>query len=152
MLNNKQRAFVTEYVKDWNGTQAAIRAGYSKRTANEQAAQLLAKLSIQEEIGRIQSETRSSAIATKDELCEILTAIVRANVPDYSGPCGGIDMNAGDPRAIQEHSQNELGTKLKMHSKIAAAQQLCKILGFEAPAKQEITGNIVYRDPLHDDL
>jgi phage terminase small subunit len=45
-LTPKQLAFCQEYVVDKNGTQAAIRAGYSENSANEQAAQLLAKLSI----------------------------------------------------------------------------------------------------------
>lgn len=49
-LTPKQQRFVDEYMVDCNGTQAAIRAGYSKRTANEQAAQLLAKLSIRKAI------------------------------------------------------------------------------------------------------
>jgi len=47
-LTPKQEAFCREYLVDLNGTQAAIRAGYSPKTANEQAAQLLAKLNIQE--------------------------------------------------------------------------------------------------------
>lgn len=41
---------------DLNGTQAAIRAGYSKKTANEQAAQLLAKLSIQSFLAVLQAD------------------------------------------------------------------------------------------------
>lgn len=47
-LTKKQARFAEEYIKDLNGTQAAIRAGYSPRTANEQAARMLAKDSIQE--------------------------------------------------------------------------------------------------------
>ncbi len=43
-LTDQQRLFVAEYLKDNNATQAAIRAGYSKKTANEQGARLLAKL------------------------------------------------------------------------------------------------------------
>lgn len=43
-LTDQQRSFVAEYLKDNNATQAAIRAGYSKKTANEQGARLLAKL------------------------------------------------------------------------------------------------------------
>ncbi len=35
-----------EYVLDLNATQAATRAGYSEKTANEQGSQLLAKLSV----------------------------------------------------------------------------------------------------------
>ena len=43
VLTPRQARFVEEYLKDLNGTQAAIRAGYSAKTANEQAAQTLSK-------------------------------------------------------------------------------------------------------------
>lgn len=42
-LNDKQRRFVEEYLIDFNGTQAAIRAGYSAKTARQQASDLLTK-------------------------------------------------------------------------------------------------------------
>jgi phage terminase small subunit len=45
-MNARRRRFVAEYLKDLNATQAAIRAGYSPKTANEQGAQLLANLSV----------------------------------------------------------------------------------------------------------
>jgi hypothetical protein len=45
-LTPKQRRFVDEYLVDLNATQAAIRAGYSPRTANEQGARLLANASV----------------------------------------------------------------------------------------------------------
>ena len=44
-LTEKQKRFVEEYLIDLNATQAAIRAGYSPKTANEQGTQNLAKLS-----------------------------------------------------------------------------------------------------------
>ena len=50
VLTPRQARFVEEYLKDLNGTQASIRAGYSAKTANEQAAQNLAKLSIQQAV------------------------------------------------------------------------------------------------------
>lgn len=40
-LNNRQRAFVTEYLVDYNGTRAAIRAGYAEVSAHDQAYNLL---------------------------------------------------------------------------------------------------------------
>lgn len=49
-LTPKQQRFVEEYLVDLNATQAAIRAGYSAKTANEQGSQLLVKLSITEAI------------------------------------------------------------------------------------------------------
>lgn len=45
-LTPKQQRFCEEYLIDLNATQAAIRAGYSERTANEQGARLLANVSI----------------------------------------------------------------------------------------------------------
>jgi phage terminase small subunit len=45
-MTPKQRRFVEEYGTDLNATQAAIRAGYSARTANEQGARLLANANI----------------------------------------------------------------------------------------------------------
>lgn len=55
-LTMKQQLFVDEYPKDWNATQAALRAGYSKRTAHVIGGQNLQKLAIQQ------------ALASKKEL------------------------------------------------------------------------------------
>ena len=46
-LNQRQELFCREYIKDLNGTQAAIRAGYSPRTADRMAYELLKKPEIQ---------------------------------------------------------------------------------------------------------
>lgn len=46
-LTPKQERFVREYLIDLNGTQAAIRSGYSQQTANEQGSRLLAKGHVQ---------------------------------------------------------------------------------------------------------
>ena len=50
MLTPKQAAFVREYMIDLNATQAAIRAGYSEKTANRIGAENLSKPVIQEAI------------------------------------------------------------------------------------------------------
>ena len=55
-LRGKQQRFVEEYLKDRNATQAAIRAGYSAKTANEIGAQNLAKLSVKEAIAKGEAE------------------------------------------------------------------------------------------------
>ena len=49
-LTAKQEMFVSEYLKDLNATQAAIRAGYSKKTAEVQAYQLLQKTLVKKAI------------------------------------------------------------------------------------------------------
>lgn len=62
-MNPKRQRFVEEYLLDLNATQAAIRAGYSPRTANEQAARLLANVSVRSAIaaGR-QAQTQRTQI------------------------------------------------------------------------------------------
>ena len=55
-LTPKQQRFVEEYLIDLNATQAAIRAGYSEKTANEQGSRLLANVSISEAIAEAQNK------------------------------------------------------------------------------------------------
>ena len=51
-LTPKQTKFIDEYMKDLNATQAAIRAGYSPKTARQIASQNLSKLHIRAEIAK----------------------------------------------------------------------------------------------------
>jgi hypothetical protein len=52
-LNNKQKVFIAEYLKDFNATQAAIRAGYSERTAYSQGHRLLKHVEVAERISEV---------------------------------------------------------------------------------------------------
>jgi phage terminase small subunit len=62
-LPAKRQKFVDEYVKDCNGTQAAIRAGYSKKSAQVQSAQLLSIPIVKQAV-----EEKQAEIAKKNEL------------------------------------------------------------------------------------
>lgn len=55
-LTRKQQLFVAEYLIDLNATNAAIRAGYSENSAQEQASRLLSKAIVSEEIERKQGK------------------------------------------------------------------------------------------------
>lgn len=55
-LTQQQRLFVTEYLKDENGTQAGIRAGYSEHTAQQQASRLLCNVLVKTAIEQGQKE------------------------------------------------------------------------------------------------
>jgi phage terminase small subunit len=74
-LTPRQSAFVREYLIDLNATQAAIRAGYSEKTACEQGAQNLAKLNISRAIadGQAKLAEKSSVSAqwVIDNLVEV---------------------------------------------------------------------------------
>ena len=74
-LTPKQRAFVDEYLVDLNATQAAIRAGYSQKTANKIGTQLLGKTSVADAIG-LEMEKRSKRVQrTADDVMRDLAAI-----------------------------------------------------------------------------
>lgn len=73
-LTPKQQRFVEEYLIDLNATQAAIRAGYSERTANEQGARLLANASVKEAIDAAKIDrSESTNITAERVLKEIAT-------------------------------------------------------------------------------
>jgi len=74
-LTPKQERFCLEYVKDLNGTQAAIRAGYSERSANEIAAENMAKPSIAERIAELQRPIAEKAIVDATYVLTSLKAI-----------------------------------------------------------------------------
>lgn len=71
-LSPKQQRFVDEYLIDLNATQAAIRAGYSAKTANEQAARLLANVSIQQALqARMKAREARTEITQNKVLSDI---------------------------------------------------------------------------------
>lgn len=76
-LTAKQQRFCDEYLIDLNATQAAIRAGYSEKTANEQGARLLANVSVKEYIAERMKEKESELIASQDEVLKYLTSVLR---------------------------------------------------------------------------
>lgn len=78
-MTPRQKRFADEYLIDLNGTQAAIRAGYSKKTANEQAVRLLANISVKEYIEARMAEKEKELIADQDEVLQYLTRVLRGN-------------------------------------------------------------------------
>ncbi|KAF1016192.1 MAG: hypothetical protein GAK31_01681 [Stenotrophomonas maltophilia] len=71
-LTPKQRRFVSEYLKDHNGTQAAIRTGYSAKTAKQQGSRLLAEPRIQAAVRAGQQKVAKKAEVTVDSLMKEL--------------------------------------------------------------------------------
>lgn len=77
MLTPRQERFCQEFIKDGNGTQSAIRAGYSKRTANEQSVRLLANISVKNRIRELSEILQNDRIMDAREMQEHLTSIIR---------------------------------------------------------------------------
>ena len=76
-LTVKQMRFCDEYLIDLNATQAAIRAGYSKRTAGAIGTENLQKPIIKEYIAARMAEKDKELIADQDEVLAYLTAVLR---------------------------------------------------------------------------
>jgi len=82
-LTPKQKRFCEEYLIDLNATQAAIRAGYSKKTANEQGARLLVNVSVQTEIQKLMKKREKRTEITQDRVLEELFYLGFSNIKDY---------------------------------------------------------------------
>lgn len=78
-INTKQRAFIEEYLRCWNATEAAKRVGYSERTARQQGSRLLSNANISAEISTAISEKAMSA----DEVLKRLADMARGDMGDF---------------------------------------------------------------------
>ena len=76
-LTDKQKRFCDEYLIDLNATQAAIRSGYSKKTANRIGTENLSKPVIKEYIAERMAKKESELIADQDEVLKYLTSVMR---------------------------------------------------------------------------
>lgn len=138
-LNAKRQRFVEEYLIDLNGTQAAIRAGYSAKTANEQAAQLLANLSVQEEISKAMAERSKRTGVNQDRVVMELAKIAFAVPGDFIDDDGTIMEGAtlDDLAAVQsikrKRSYSNTGetieNEVKCYDKVKALELLGKHIG-----------------------
>lgn len=76
-MTEKQMRFCDEYLIDLNATQAAIRAGYSKKTAYAIGEENLKKPEIKERISQRMAEKEANLIASQDEVLKYLTSVLR---------------------------------------------------------------------------
>ena|ERR1039458_1721467 len=125
-LSPKQRRFVEEYLVDLNGTQAAIRAGYSPRTANEQAAQLLAKLSIREAVSAGKAKLTEQTAITK-------AWVVKEAVETYRH-ARGLDQPAA--------ARGNLELIARLHGYIVERKDVRKITSFQDLTDEELAALI----------
>lgn len=78
-LTDRQKEFVRQYLVGLNATKAAIRAGYSERTANAQAGRLLANVGIREAIENAQAKrARRVEIKAEDVLRGVIEVTTQA--------------------------------------------------------------------------
>lgn len=136
-MTDKQERFCEEYMIDLNATQAAIRAGYSPKTANEQGSQLLAKLSIQNRIAQLQAEQSRRTCVSADRVVRELAKIAFVNAADLIDPKTASlksDVSHDDLAAVQSvkvktFGEDGLEQEVKLADKLRALDLLGKHLG-----------------------
>jgi len=161
--SDMQKLFVKEYLVDLNATQAAIRAGYSKKTAMQQGQRLLTlpdiQMAVQREMRKREKRTEITADRVLQELAKIgfsdikdflefktAQTVVDHNatgepIIDYKQVIDIKDSDEVDGTLINEVSISKDGTfKFKLHDKMAALEKMGKHLGM---FKETVDVNIV---------
>lgn len=136
-LTDKQKAFCLEYLKDFNGTRAAIRAGYSENSANEIASENLAKPNVASYLNELKEKLNNDTENDIRKIIMELQLIAFGSLRDVSEwDAGGLSVRNsselinGKDRLVSEISENrsEKSTtvKIKMHDKLKALELLGK--------------------------
>lgn len=146
-LNERQKRFCNEYVIDLNATQAAIRAGYSEKTARSIGQRQLTKVDIQQFISEIQKKLQQKTGITQERVLQEFARIAFANAatlydedgnlieihklnPDQSAIIAGVDVmnewskDKKDKKVIAGQTK-----RIKLWNKNAALDSLAKHLG-----------------------
>lgn len=97
-LAPKAQQFINEYIKDGNGKQAAIRAGYAPKAAEVQASRLLRNVQVAEAIKQHQEQLQAKSGVTAERVVEELARIGFADPRRVFGPDGVLL----DPRNFPE--------------------------------------------------
>lgn len=101
-LTLKQQRFVDEYIISGNATQAAIKAGYSKKTANRIATEDLSKPVIKTAIDKRNAEIQSEKTMDMQEVMELLASIARGETTEETVT------NKGDVIETATHNSDKL--------------------------------------------
>lgn len=142
-LTAKQQRFCDEYLIDLNATQAAIRAGYSKKTANRIASENLLKPDIKAYIEARMAEKESELIANQDEVLRYLTSVLRGKSQSTEIVVEGIGEGCSEARTIMKEPSEK--------DRLKAAELLGKRYGLytdkiEADVDMELNVSIDYGD------
>ena len=142
-LTAKQQRFCDEYLIDLNATQAAIRAGYSKKTAAQTAARLLTNVKIQEYIENRMAEKEAALIADQDEVLKYLTSVLRGQSKSTEIVIEGLGDGSTKARKMEKEPSEK--------DKLKAAELLGKRYGLytekvEEKVDMELNVTIDYGD------
>lgn len=146
-LTDKQKRFCEEYLVDLNATQAAIRAGYSKKTADRIANQNLRKLDVQNYLHLLMDKRSKRTEITADRVLQELAAIAFSDRTELAqvGEYGEVTFTPTEhlkdevKKTIAGIENGKYGTKVTTYDKVKALELLGKHLGlFTAGADNSV--------------
>lgn len=125
-LTDKQRLFCLYYVRYFNATKSAVKAGYSSDTAMEQGYQLLQKTSVRDEIQRLKQNRLNRELLSEDDIFQKYIDIAFADMNDFAEISEGMvhvktDL---DGTILSELSDTANGVKVKLADRMKALQWL----------------------------
>ena len=150
-LNEKQKKFIMHYFTDSrkNGTDAAIKAGYSEKGASRQAVNLMKDNRIKMIVEAVNAKDLHDFDGLRRRLTVELASIAFSNVADFMEWSesflkikGSEAISVENQKVIAEISENinMFGTtrKLKLHDKLSAIRELNKMYGFYAAEEYKV--------------
>lgn len=141
-LNDQQKMFAEEYLIDYNATQAAIRAGYSEKTAKQQGSRLLSNADVQEEIRKANQRRLQRVQINQDQVLEEFANIGLLKIHQFY-KLGGDDGKTPVLKEYEEMTpdQQEIFLRGTIHvdvkDRLRALEGLAKCLGMD---KLALTG------------
>lgn len=167
-LTDKQKVFVSEYVKDFNATQSAIRAGYSESTAGSIGGENLQKPEIKREINLLLSEIISNNKDTAVKVIRECHKIAFAKMTDFVDYTDSeltlksseeVDSSALESISFDttysgsgEYTNTTTKKKIKLHDKLKALEILSKYTGLYKDTPDLNVTNIIYMDQQDENL
>lgn len=135
-LTAKQNLFVKEYLIDKNATQAAIRAGYSEKTAKDIGCENLTKPNIQEAIQKVLNKTHEKLDVTVERIEAEFEKVGFSNMTDF------VDWEKSE-------EASELILTFKEFKELTPAQKACIA---EVSVTKTLTGQKTFKIKLYDKL
>lgn len=141
-LTPKQLQFCREYILDLNGTQAAIRAGYSERAARQIATENLSKPSIQAEIARLRAGREQRLEITAERVLEELAYLAFADPETEEGRHA-----LAKTIEVRTHPNGKTTTTVqwRQESKTKALELLGRHMALFAKNELELPGGLTIR-------
>lgn len=132
-LTPDQKVFCLEYLKDFNATAAAKRAGYSEKTAQEQGSRLLSNVMVQVELKKAMDEVLGNAKADIADIIKELKLIAFSDISDVMDwgivplevtSADGTQTYTREKQMIKIKEKEEMGIKTKLISEMSETESM----------------------------